>query len=407
MLREMSLRRAPSDMVFPPATRTEQLREQLADGQAVLAFHVASPRLFALMVSNQDLAVWEVASPVALRDAIVNLLTELGNRESSGQLELEHVTSDNWKAASRQVFDVLFTGSDVDPTRGIEELIVVPDNFLWYLPFEALVHNDAGETLIGQMRVRYAPTASLSVPVVGVVDEVKSTGVVLGELYPSDDAAIAQLAFLRLQGAVPGARAIPKPLSAPAGLYGLLADRLIVLDAIESTASDSYGFSPIGQSRGDSLRQWMALPWASPRQLLLPGFSTAAESGLRSRSSLTPGDELFFAACGVMATGTRTALVSRWRVGGRSSIDLVQEFVQELPFAPASEAWQRSVQLSSERPLDSQSEPRLARFDVADPPTAAHPLFWAGYMLLDMGDAPQQQDGQAAPADPQPIIRLN
>jgi hypothetical protein len=186
-----------------------------------------------------------------------------------------------------------------------------------------------------------------------------------------------------------------------------LADRLIVLDAIESTASDSYGFSPIGQSRGDSLRQWMALPWASPRQLLLPGFSTAAESGLRSRSSLTPGDELFFAACGVMATGTRTALVSRWRVGGRSSIDLVQEFVQELPFAPASEAWQRSVQLSSERPLDSQSEPRLARFDVADPPTAAHPLFWAGYMLLDMGDAPQQQDGQAAPADPQPIIRLN
>ena len=48
-----------------------------------------------------------------------------------------------------------------------------------------------------------------------------------------------------------------------------------------------------------------------------------------------------------MSTGTRTVLLSRWRSGGQSSLDLVREFTQELPHTTPADAWQRAVQVVS------------------------------------------------------------
>ena len=52
-----------------------------------------------------------------------------------------------------------------------------------------------------------------------------------------------------------------------------------------------------------------------------------------------------------MASGSRSILLSRWPVAGQSTFDLVREYVQELPFVPAAEAWQRSVQLARANPI--------------------------------------------------------
>ncbi len=67
------------------------------------------------------------------------------------------------------------------------------------------------------------------------------------------------------------------------------------------------------------------------------------------------GDEIFYAACGLMASGSRSILLSRWSVAGQSAFDLTREYVQELPFVSASEAWQRRVQLAARTPLPRTS----------------------------------------------------
>jgi hypothetical protein len=150
----------------------------------------------------------------------------------------------------------------------------------------------------------------------------------------------------------------------------------------------------------------MGLPYEGPERIVLAGFPTAAESGLKGSrrgdaAAAAPGSEVFQAVCGLMASGARTVLVTRWRTGGQMNLQLVREFVQELPHGSAAAAWQRSIVLARETPLDATQEPRLKKLDEsAEPPDANHPFFWAGYLLVDSGSRPEAdaENGAAQPA---------
>ena len=99
-----------------------------------------------------------------------------------------------------------------------------------------------------------------------------------------------------------------------------------------------------------SLNDWISLPWGGPDQIILPGYHTVAEDALKRMNRLAPGNEVFLSVCGLMASGARTVLLSRWRSGGQSSYDLVREFAQELPHTSPADAWQRAVLLAADRP---------------------------------------------------------
>jgi hypothetical protein len=75
-----------------------------------------------------------------------------------------------------------------------------------------------------------------------------------------------------------------------------------------------------------------------------------------------------------MASGSRTVLISRWRTGGKSSYDLVREFVQELPYTTASDAWQRSVFLTMQGDLFLEREPRVKPTDLEVNIKCDHPF---------------------------------
>ena len=132
------------------------------------------------------------------------------------------------------------------------------------------------------------------------------------------------------------------------------------------------------------MASWLELPWGGPREIALPGFHTPAESALGRQSD---GSELFLAACALMADGTRTAILSRWTVGGQSTRELIREAMQEMPHSKASQAWQRAVQLFRVKKVDPRQEPRLA--ESAELADGGHPLLWSGYLLIDTGEAPR------------------
>ncbi len=163
-----------------------------------------------------------------------------------------------------------------------------------------------------------------------------------------------------------------------------------MLDDLDNDAKGPYDWAPITVDRSRSsgnLAEWMKLPWGGPDQVLLPGFHTPAENGLKRGGS---GEELFLTVCGLMATGSRTILLSRWRDGGRTSYDLIREFIRELPHRSASEAWQRSVRLAVGADLAVDREPRVKEVPPDTPQMKAeHPFFWGGYMLIDTGVQPK------------------
>ena len=130
--------------------------------------------------------------------------------------------------------------------------------------------------------------------------------------------------------------------------------------------------------------------------MILPGFHTAAESALRVKGGAATGEELFVATSSLLAAGSRTVLISRWRPAGQTSYDLMREFIQELPFMSPAAAWQRSVLLVSDRDIDQAVEPRVDRDAAREPPSASHPFFWSGYLLVDSGTPHEKEDGDDA-----------
>ncbi len=393
IFRDMALSRAPCEMVFPPFRTTKEITAALPPGQSLLVFHQTGGQMHAFRISKDGYANWNIGAVAQIRKRIQGLLKSLGQVDGNRQMTRELLADDDWKDRSAGLFDLLTKGVRNNFPNDAEEIVVVPDGVLWYLPFELLQVPDDGKLvpLLSRYRLRYAPTMSLAVPLEGVTRRrARHTAVVTGKLFPRDDEQVAVDEFQRLGNTLPGTVRLPSPLVAPASTYVALFDRLVVYDDLVGTGEGKpYDWSPIAGGRaatGGTIGQWMNLPWAGPAEVLLPGFHTAAESGLRRANPSTEGDEVFLTLCGLMASGARTVLLSRWRPGGQTSYDLVREFAQELPHTSPTDAWQRSVQLAMQTPIDLEAEPRVKAAGIKNPPPAEHPFFWAGFMLIDTGE---------------------
>ncbi len=404
-LREIAVRREPAKMVFPPLRSVQQIKAALPPKTLMLTFFSTSKQTYAFLLSNSNYASWQMTNTVQLEKSCVALLRAMGNVEKNRELALDKLTEKAWRQAGKDATTALLAGANnVDLSVGIDELIIVPDGFLWYLPFEALqVGQGANQkSLIEKTRIRYAPTMGLSVPDKLGRPQSPSVAVTLGKLYPRDDAAVSQNAFDLIKKVAPGAVALKGQIWTPTPLYSTLYDGLIALEDID-VRDDPYGWSPMPLDKTRSsgaLSNWFPLPWGGPDVVMLPGFHTAAEDAIKRPGA--NGNEVFLAITGLMSTGARTILISRWRTGGATSIDLLRQFTQELPYATAADSWQRAVRLVSLQPIDPGAEPRIKLSANAAAPNADHPFFWSGYLLVDNGTLPQKAEAPARP----PVLKF-
>lgn len=187
---------------------------------------------------------------------------------------------------------------------------------------------------------------------------------------------------------------LPTPPPVPTPVIGTALDAAVVLEEFDIERDEPFAWLPlpIGRANEDNnLGAWSNLPRNGPQRLIYAGAHTLAENGgkaSRKRNNQSPpGSELFLASCSLISSGAQTVLLSRWKVGGQSTLEIIREFVQELPKSTAADAWQRCIEVSKELPLEPSLEPRIKLKDATVLPTAAHPFFWAGYLLVDCGEA--------------------
>ena len=391
VLRQIAVRREPAGLVFPPLRSTGEIQKALPKGHALLTFFATSRQLYAFLLNSEKYGYWQVGAPTMLNKQVVGLLRDMGHFDPNHEIPLKEIVDAKWRKSAENLLSTILKGSKADFTAQFEQLTIVPDGVLWYVPFEALQVPVNGEpqALGSRFQIRYAATAGLAIPDGRGRKASGTTGVVVGRLFPNDDPAVAKKAFDQLAQALPGAVALPSPLPAPSALYRTLLDRLIVYDDIQLGKSGPYGWEPIQIEHGkpgNTLDDWLSLPWGGPETIILPGFHTAAESALKQPHP-NAGQEVFLSVCGLMASGAETVLLSRWRTGGQTCFDLIREFAQELPHASPSEAWQRATALCIDSHVNLDAEPRIKRTSNDDAPKASHPFFWAGYMLFDPGEA--------------------
>lgn len=404
LIYQMALRREPSDLVFPPVKTIKEVLSSLPKGGALLVFFSTSRSMYGFFLADGRYSYWQVKSPAGIAKLAQGLLRELGHYEGNREVSVKELADPKWKQTAQKFFSMLMEGSKADLTA-VEELILVPDGWLWYVPFEAMPVKEAAanqpwEPLILRMRIRYLPMASFAVPDGRGRRPSPKTAVVVGRLFPRDEDRVSQEAYEKLVRVVPGCSAIRTPLPGPTSLYSVLMDQLIVLDDLPPSSPGPYRWAPIPLERnkpGNNLEDWFALPFGGPDVILLPGYHTAAETALKQTPPLGPGMELFLPICGLMNNGARTILISRWRPAGQTTFNLMREFVQEIPHTTAADAWQRAVLLAANQKLDPEVEPRLKKPGPdEEAPKANHPFFWAGYLLVDTGVPPE---ASAKPAE--------
>jgi len=167
----------------------------------------------------------------------------------------------------------------------------------------------------------------------------------------------------------------------------------VVLEDLGVNAAGGGPLVPAASGRGGiSFADWLAPPQKRPGVVLLPGMQSALARGLEKAAlPERPGDDLFMPAVDLLAAGGRTAVLARWRVGGRTTADLMMEFLRDAtaatadaPPPAASASWQRAVDVVMAESPDPTLEPRLKQ-GQAVLENARHPFFWAGYLLIDCG----------------------
>ena len=399
ILRQIAVARQPCPMAFPPLVPAERIQKGLGAKTKLIMFHITSGQLYLLAVSADEVLVWNAGTAAAVQRRLTKLLRTMGHVDGNRAVDQEVLNDPAWVEASRSFWSELLSDSKADLPGDSDELVIVPDGALWYAPLAAMVTDESAEPLIARVRLRWAPTAGLAVSDRGGPALGGATGVVVGKLFPRDDEQTALDAFDELSQSVPRAEQIAGQLPAPSSVFTAQMNRLIVYNDVPPPKRFALDVAPASLDRntpGNSLADWLGLPFAGPRQLLLPGFHSAAENSLKRVSSEEAGVDLFLTTCAMMASGTRTALVSQWRTGGQTSFDLVREFAQELPHAAASDAWQRSVLLTQAQEINPDLEPRVDGDEELGAMTASHPFFWAGYVLIDGGAKPEHLEGDVA-----------
>jgi len=361
--------------IFPPRHSQQGLDKALQTGDAVLLFASIGKSLRGYLLTAGKWRSWEILEANAASLKVSKIRSEwqgleqpprskpnLGNASKPKIIELVSLR------------DQLFPKEIWAELNGAERWIVVPDQWIWNVPFELLPMSDAPNALpcIAGHRITYSPTLGL-VPYLlqaKLADQLKHpVDVHVGEFVAPDSTrkhAIVDL--IGKGGQYPSSR-----------FFKLASDRICTFasmnwDSIAPVPSDS-------NPALSGIPAWGHLPWGSPTSLLLPGV----QSQPPSVASKDRDNEWLQLTLPLIAQGTQHMTVSRWPVGGESTSILFRSFQDNMIDLPVSEAWQRSVLSLWEEQFDPRSEPLFH----ASPNLGAdqklpgnHPLLWSGYIRI-------------------------
>ncbi|MDA7979277.1 MAG: hypothetical protein MPJ50_10980 [Pirellulales bacterium] len=398
LLREMSVCRQVSSLSFPATRPTMEIRREMKDGQLALIFFQTSRNTYVFQIGKAEgqevYGRWRIPSVTRALTPVKTFLRQLGNFGPNRVMRGDDLADTDWRQSGVDLMETIY-GAQTMP-EGVSELIVVPDGLFWYVPFEALqlpTDGDQTESLISRMQVRYSPTLGLMLPTAKNKTALPSTAVATGRMTIPEPEELIANAVSAMERDIPGAAAIPQEMPVSPAVYSALFDRLVILDEITGSATKPFNWSPLSTEKGGrgaiTLADWFPLPFGAPQEMIMPGYHTKAEDGLKTQTAAVTGDEMFLSVMGMMSMGTRTVMISRWRNGGQTCYDLVREFVKELDSTSAAEAWQRCVFLALQLPVDPANEGRIHLARKDEQFNASHPFFWAGYMVFDSGLSPE------------------
>ena len=381
----VALQRGELPKVAPPAVAGVADLKRMPKTCGLLIYTELGGTMVAALCTQSKVKMWTIAASKPVGVEIAKLLREIGvsaNRSAS-RLEGEK----NWKAQASALRRKILPDEHLSDLESLEDLIIVPDGFLWYLPMELLPLGDENAEQLGdKLTIRYSPTPGLAIHPVAYSNFERPIGLVSQLFFAPRDGDANQKSIDQISEALKASTKLPGEPAIPGSLLGESVGPLAVLGLVTPNPANPFAFSPTVYDATDpqgSLAAWMRFPSRVPPTLFLPGFRTAAAS-----PTLGDGRELFMTLTALHCSGVRDVVISRWPVGGESTAILSKEFLQELPFEGLQPAWRRAVQALRQAPLSPEGEPLLGAKDQDRAElTGDHPIFWSSYIVDTPFDA--------------------
>jgi hypothetical protein len=407
---QLAIGRDPTTIDFPPLMPAATIRGKLAPRQMILSFHWSQGELIGALESREQAVVWKVRQAPQLEAEVRALAKAIGLFDAGAAVPTDRLLAGDWSGSASRIERMLLENSRIDLTQNIDELVIVPDGWLWYVPFELLPASSArpaaalgtaGPTRLRDVcRIRYAPTRSLAVMPVASRRSPGAIGIHVGRLNRGDSPAAIAATTAEIEARVPGAVPIPFAPGRPPALAAGLCDAVAFFEPVGGELPSAAWPLVAGAAGRPALLlgDWFSPPEKRPALVLLPGMQTAMASFDKAKLPVRPGDDVFQPAVDLLAAGATTAVLGRWRTGGQTSIALVTEFLADVTAQAAAaqhggvisvaESWHRAVDVVAAEVPDIAREPRLRQHPSAVLGDSRHPFLWAGPLLIDCGAAP-------------------
>ncbi len=389
LLASIALRREPAEMVFPPQLDFDSVKLSLNPHQTVLYCIETNNQVFIFELTSLGI---RLISTNSSRD-VVNLVNKFFRESSLREKEMtpEMLQSKTWAKSSAEIAKLLIPGITLSGDEQTpHEVVIVPSGALWYLPFEALclaVSDEKTELLMDRARVRYSPTVGLAVVPQRGPRQNSRTVFFVDKVSDLLDSSGVIKEFQANLAAGPGVVAYNDRLPIPSALFGAVCDEFVVWSGMGKMPSDGpYGLEIVQKDRGlkgSRLSNWLGLPWHGAEHIVLPFFESLGARGVTGNNA---GDDLFLLTTSLLASGARTLMISRWTTGGVSGLQFSNIYWRENRKKAPMEAIHEARQKMLSEPIVFTREPRPAKPKGKEPLeiTAQHPLFWAGYFLVDI-----------------------
>jgi CHAT domain-containing protein len=374
---------------------------------AIIEYSVSDTALFVFAITAKNFAAKKILFP---QKELKKLMNQLGRSyylltESDRQ---DPAKKQNYISAAAKLYQKLLVS--VEDILKNKELVIIPDGWLWELPFEVLVKAKTEAEakkleklsfeklpLLNQFHaIRYNPSAtaffrSFSLPpsqgqgifAVAPVFDVQEENVLVGRSASNRDVTYPQAvaALLGSESEVEELKKLFQKQNLPVKI--LLKDE---------AKEEVFTASPLRDYRYIHLAthgifnhnkpSWSYLLFARPQDssaaLAKDGLLTAAECyNLKldselvalsacetARGELKPGEGLVGLTRGLLYSGARSVLVSQWKVPDVATSKLIQVFYQNL--------------------LNGVSKPKAlqATKETLRKSGFAHPYYWAAFVLV-------------------------
>ena len=386
---ELKLKRGEARVITPA-----QAAELIPDATtALIEFVVTNERTYLFVLTQGERA----GQPEA---ALKVYPIEIKRGDLTGRVEsFRHALSERDPAfmePARRLYELLLAPA-VAQLRGRDRLIIVPDDALWELPFQAL-RSASNRFLLEESALSYAPSLSVLYEMGkqrGLEKDNRASGATLLAFgNPAFDEVAAERTKVALRG---GARPLPLPeaekeVKLLAEIYGQKLSRIYTgAEAREERAKAQAGDFKILHFATHGV-----LNNASPMysHLLMSQGGEAGEDGLleaweimklelkadlvvlsaceTARGRIGAGEGVIGLTWALFVAGSPATLVSQWKVDSLATKELMIDFHRNL----------RTLRGNAQSRSVKSEALRQAALKMMRSPNYSHPFHWASFVII-------------------------